>query len=407
MSHPSSGFKEVLAQTGLLPQEAIAWIKANETSLLIGIPKELLRQEKRIALTPEAANLLIHNGHEIRLQTNAGLEAGFTDQQYADAGVKIVYSAEEVFQADVIIKIQALSEPEFNYLKPNSTLISMLNMYSLEKSYFEALARKKITSIAYEYIQDNVGGLPLVRAMSEIAGSAVMMIAAECLSNNNGGQGVIMGGITGIPPTKVVILGAGTVSEYAARIALSLGAEIKIFDKDLFKLQRLKYNVGQQIFTCTIDTHTLSESIRNADVVIGALRSDEGFTPCIITSEMVSQMKKGALIIDVCIDQGGCFETSTTTTHDKPTFKKFDVIHYCVPNIPSKFAHTSSLALSNIFTSFLLKAGKTGGIDEMIYQNKPFMKGIFCYKGSITNATIAKKFNLNYKDLSLLSGLRF
>ncbi len=406
MSHPS-GFKEILAQSGLLPQEAIAWTKANATSLFIGIPKETVRQEKRVSITPQAANLLIHNGHKIKLETNAGLEAGFSDQKYAEAGATIVYSAEEAFQADIVFKVQALSEAEFDFLKPNSTLISMLNMHSLDKSYFEKLNKKKITGIAYEFIQDNVAGLPLVRAMSEIAGSAVMNIASECLSSNNGGQGVIMGGITGIPPSKVVILGAGTVSEYAARIAISLGAEIKVFDKDLFKLQRLKQSVAQHLFTCTIDTQILSECIRNADVVIGALRLEEGFTPCIVTSEMVSQMKDGALIIDVCIDQGGCFETSKTTTHDQPTYKKYGVIHYCVPNIPSKFAHTSSLALSNIFTSFLLKTGKTGGIDEMIYQNKPFMKGVFCYKGSITNATIGKKFNIPFKDLSLLNGLRF
>ncbi|MDH4460757.1 MAG: alanine dehydrogenase [Spirosomataceae bacterium] len=406
-----SGFKEILAQTGisqtgLMPQEALLWTKQNARSLFIGLPKEVSMQEHRICLTPDAVSLLVRNGHEVLVETGAGLGSKFTDKQYSDAGAVITYSAEEVYKADVIVKVQPITDEEFDYLKPKATLVSALNMPKMTKEYIEKLNRKKITGLCYEYIEDNVGGLPVIRAMSEIAGSTVMLIAAECLSSANNGMGVILGGITGVPPTKVVILGAGTVSEYAARTAIGLGADVKVFDKDIYKLQRLKYAAGQHISTCIIDSHILTQAIKEADVVIGALRAADGFTPCIVTEEMVSMMKTDSVIIDVCIDQGGCFETSELTTHSQPTFRKYDVIHYCVPNIPSRVAHTASTALSNIFTSFLLKTGKTGGIEEAIFANKSFMKGVYCFKGSLTNASIAKKLGVSYKDLSLLVAAR-
>ena len=402
-----TGFKEILAQTGIQTQEALVWTKQNARSLFIGLPREVAMQEHRISLSPDAVGLLVRNGHQVLVETKAGEGAKFTDNQYSEAGATIAYSAEEVFQSDVVLKVQPLRNEELEYLKNGSTVISALNMPNMTKEYFEKLNRKKITALCYEYIEDNVGGMPIIRAMSEIAGSTVMLIAAECLSSANNGMGVIVGGITGVPPTKIVILGAGTVSEYTARIALGLGADLKVFDKDIYKLQRLKYSVGQNIYTCIIDSNTLTQAIVEADVVIGALRAADGFTPCIVTEEMVSMMKPDSVIIDVCIDQGGCFETSEMTTHDKPIYRKHDVIHYCVPNIPSRVAHTASQALSNIFTSFLLKTGKTGGIEEAIFANKAFMKGVYCFKGSVTNANIAKKFGMNYKDLSLLSAARF
>ncbi|WP_026994671.1 alanine dehydrogenase [Flectobacillus major] len=407
-----SGFKEILAQSGLtqsslMPQEALVWTKQNAKSLYIGLPKEITMQEKRISLTPDAVSLLVRNGHQVLLETGAGEGAKFTDAQYSEAGAQIAYSKEELFKAaDLIVKIQPLTDEELEYLKHGSTLVSALNMQKATKEYFEKLNRKKITGLGYEYIEDNVGGLPLIRAMSEIAGSTVMLIAAECLSSANNGMGVILGGVTGVPPTKVVILGAGTVSEYAARTAIGLGADVKVFDKDIYKLQRLKYLIGQNLYTCIIDSHVLPEAIAQADVVIGALRAADGFTPCIVTEEMVSRMKADSVLIDVCIDQGGCFETSEMTTLAQPIYRKYDVIHYCVPNIPSRVAHTATQALSNIFTSFLLKTGKTGGIEEAIFANKAFMKGVYCYKGSLTNAQIAKKLGLAYKDLSLLAAAR-
>jgi alanine dehydrogenase len=278
---------------------------------------------------------------------------------------------------------------------------------TLDQTYFNNLNRKKITAIAFEFIEDKVEEFPIIRAMSEIAGSAVLLIATEYLSSVNNGKGVILGGITGVPPTNVVILGAGTVGEFAARSALGLGANIKVFDRQLYRLQRLQYAVGSRVFTSIIDSVNLSNAIKEADVVIGALRSEIGVAPMVITEEMVSQMKPNSLIIDVAIDQGGCCETSQMTSHGNPVFKKHEVIHYCVPNIASRFAHTASIALSNIFTPVLLKTEGLGGVNEMIFQNKWFMKGVVCYKGSVTNLHLAKRFNLKYKDLGLILSARF
>ncbi len=373
---------------------------------MIGMPKEVSLQENRIALTPEAVTILVRHGHDVLIEKGAGAGAKFSDNDYSEAGAQIMPSAKEVYDANLILKVEPLVEQEFDYIKTGSTLISAVNLPNHEKKYFERLNSKKITALGYEYIEDKVGGMPIIRAMSEIAGSTVMLIAGEYLSSANNGRGVILGGITGVPPTKVVILGAGTVAEYAARTALGLGAEIKIFDKHIYKLQRLKYAIGQHIYTSIIETDTLSEAIQRADVVIGAMRAEDGLSPIVVTQEMVSRMKLDAVIIDVSIDQGGNFETSKMTTHKEPTYKYQNVIHYCVPNIASRVAHTASLALSNIFLPFLLKTGTIGGIEEMMFANRWFMKGVYSHNGLLTNAYIAKKFNMRYKDLSLLLAAR-
>ncbi|MCU0325034.1 MAG: alanine dehydrogenase [Spirosomaceae bacterium] len=403
---PSESISSLAIQSALYPQEAPLMTKAGNKGLFIGLPREVSLQENRIALTPDAVGLLVRNGHEVIVEKGAGEEAKFLDKDYSEAGAKIAYSPEEVYESDVILKIEPLVDKEFEYLKSNQTIISTLNLPNLEKSYFEKLNAKQVTAIAFEYIQNKVGDFPIIRAMSEIAGSTVMLIAAEYLSSVNDGRGIILGGITGVPPTKVVIIGAGTVGEYAARTALGLGAEIKVFDKHIYRLQRLKYSVGQHIYTSIIDSETLTDAIERADVVIGAMRAEDSLSPMIVTEEMVSKMKSNAVVIDVSIDQGGCFETSEMTTHKNPIFKKYDVIHYCVPNIPSRVAHTASIALSNVFTPFLLKTGRLGGIEEMMFSNQWFMKGVYSYRGSITNHPIAQKFNLRYRDLGLLLAAR-
>jgi alanine dehydrogenase len=397
---------ELAIQSALYPQESPLLLKKSKGSLYIGLPKEISLQENRIALTPDAVALLVKNGHEVVVEHKAGEASKFSDRDYSEAGAKIAYSSQEVFEANIIVKIEPLVDEEFSYLKPNQTIISTLNLPNLQKSYFEKLNQKQVTGIAFELIQNKVGDLPIIRAMSEIAGSTVMLVAAEYLSSTRDGRGVILGGITGVPPTKVVIIGAGTVGEYAARTALGLGAEIKVFDKHIYRLQRLKYAVGQHIYTSIIDSETLTDAVLRADVVIGAMRAEDGIAPMIVDEDMVSRMKSNSVIIDVSIDQGGCFETSEMTTHQNPVFKKYDVIHYCVPNIASRVAHTASIALSNVFTPLLLKTGNLGGIEEMIFSNQWFMKGIYSYRGLITNHHIAQKFELKYRDLSLLMAAR-
>ena len=401
-----TGFEELAKQTALYPQEAPMAVKTSKNNLLIGLPKEVAMQENRIALTPEAVAILVRNGHDVIVEKGAGEGSKFTDNEYSEAGALIAPSAKEVYDANLILKIEPLIDGEFDLIKSGSTLISALNLPAHDRRYFEKLNDKNLTALGYEYIEDQAGGMPIIRSMSEIAGSTVMLIASEYLNSANG-RGIILGGITGIPPTKVVILGAGTVAEYAARTAIGLGAEIKVFDKHLYKLQRFKYAIGQHIYTAIIDSDTLTEAIQRADVVIGSMRAEDGLSPVVVTEEMVAHMKQDSVIIDVSIDQGGNFETSRMTTHKHPIYRQHGVIHYCVPNIASRVAHTASIALSNIFLPFLLQAGIIGGIEEMMYANRWFMKGVYCHKGTLTNAYIAKKFNMRYKDLELLLAARF
>jgi alanine dehydrogenase len=401
-----TGF-EALAKTSFSPQEKLLKVKSAKNSFFIGLPKEVSLQENRISLTPDAVALLVNNGHEVWVEAKAGVDSKFTDKQYSDAGAKIVYSPEEVYKAEIILKIEPPTLEEIELMHPGQALISALQIGHLAVENLNALMKKKVTALAYEFIEDKVGGMPIIRAMSEIAGSTVMLVASEYLSTGNHGKGIILGGITGVPPTKVVIVGAGTVAEYAARAALGLGADVQVFDNHLYKLRRIKHLLGQQIYTSTIDTITLSETLKTADVVIGALRAEKGRARHVITEAMVSQMRTDSLIIDLSIDQGGCVETSEITTLSKPVFRKHGVIHYCVPNVASRVAHTATTALSNIFTPTILRAAEEGGIEEMIFSHKWFMKGVYTYKGGLTNEYVARKFGLKHKNIELLLAARF
>lgn len=405
--NPKSGFEELAKESQLYPQEALLEIKKSKKSLFIGIPKEVRMQEKRVPLTPNSIKLIVDNGHEVWIQSGAGNQSKYSDNEYSDAGAKIAYSRKAIFEAEIVLKVEPPTIEEIDMMKPGKTIFSALQLGNLNKSYFEKLNSKRITAIGYELIEDKVGGMPVVRAMSEIAGSSVMLIAAEYLSNAHNGKGVILGGITGVSPTKVVILGAGTVGEFAARTALGLGVDIQIFDNHLYKLRRIKHALGQQVSTCTFESSTLSNAIKQADVVIGALRPEKGCIQYLVSEDIVSQMKQGSVIIDVSIDQGGCFETSQITTHQNPVFTKYGIIHYCVPNIGSRVARTASTALSNIFTPIFLEISESGSLEEMIFSNKWFMKGVYSYKGTLSNATIGQKVGLNYRDLNLLLAARF
>jgi len=400
-----TGF-EALAKTSLITQEKLQEVRTRRHAFFIGLPREISLQENRISLTPDAVALLVNNGHDVWVETKAGIGSKFTDKQFSDAGAKIVYSPQEVYQADVILKIEPPTIEEIELMHSGQTLISALQLGHLRVESLQALLKKKITSLAYEFIEDKVGGMPIIRAMSEIAGSTVLLIASEYLSTANGGKGIILGGITGVPPTKVAIIGAGTVAEYAARAALGLGAEVQVFDNHIYKLRRIKHLLGQQIYTSTIDTITLSETLKTADVVIGALRAEKGRARHVVTEEMVTHMKPDSLIIDLSIDQGGCIETSEITTLNKPVFRRHDVIHYCVPNVASRVAHTAANALSNIFTPTILRAAEEGGVEAMIFSHKWFMKGVYTYKGGLTNEHVARKFGLKYKNIELLMAAR-
>ena len=401
-----TGFEKLAEETKLYPQEQLAAIGKQRNTLFIGIPKEVSLKENRISLTPEAVSLVVKNGHKILVETGAGEKSKYSDQEYSEAGARIVKTAKEVYEANIILKIEPPTDDEIEYLKANQILISALNLVHKDRSYFQKLIEKKVVAVAYEYIEDKVGGQPITRAMSEIAGTTAIQIASEYLTTSAHGLGVILGGITGVPPTKLVILGAGTVAEYAARAASGMGAEIKIFDNHIYKLGRIKHALNFQIFTSTIDSILLAKALETADVFIGALRPERGRNRVVISEEMVMNMKPGAVIIDLSIDQGGCVETSEMTTLEKPVFVKHNVIHYCVPNITSRVARTASMALSNIFTPTIIRAGVEGSIDDMIFAHKWFLNGVYAYKGGLANFDLANRYKLPYKDISLFRAAR-
>ncbi|HSF55390.1 MAG TPA: alanine dehydrogenase [Algoriphagus sp.] len=396
-----------LTSVGLVTKESPMQVKKGAKPLHVGLPKEVSTQEKRVVLTPEAVGLLSNNDIQVVVESGAGLHAKFTDQDYSDAGARIVYSRKEVLSMDVILKVDPLTLEEIAEMSPGSCLISALQLEKQDAEFIKALNEKKVTAVAFEYLEDKVGGMPVVRAMSEIAGSTVMLIASEYLSSVNEGKGLILGGVTGVPPTQVVIIGAGTVAEYAARTAIGLGANIKVFDNHIYKLRRIKQLLGQQIYTSTIDNFSLGQALAEADVVIGALRAEKGRNKIVVTEEMVANMIHGSIIIDVGIDQGGCIETARMTTHDEPIYMMHDIIHYCVPNIASRVARTASYSLSNIFTPLILQMSDLGGAEEMIFNYKWFLRGVYTYRGSLTNAFLARKFGLNHKELQLLLAARY
>jgi len=384
------------------PKEQMIEVKKREAKLYIGIPMETSFQENRIPLIPEAVALLVANGHEIVIETNAGKSSNIQDSDFSEAGARIVYSASEVYKADIVLKVAPPSAEEVQLMQPRQQLISILQMSIQNEEYIRTLSAKKITAIGYEYLHDESGVYPIIQAMSEIVGSSSILIAAEYLSNTFNGKGELLGGIAGIAPTEVVIIGAGTVGEYAARAALGLGANVKVFDNSIHRMRRLQNRLGRRIFTSVITPNALLKELRNADVAIGALRSNEGLAPVVVTEEMVSEMRVGSVIVDVSIDQGGCFETSEITNHSQPVFRKYGVVHYCVPNIASRVSRTASTALSNIFTPILISIGEEGGIDEMLWKNKAVRKGVYLYRGSVTNRYVSEATKLPYKDLDLL-----
>ena len=386
----------------LLPQEEMLEVGTRKNSLYIGIPKEISFQETRVALVPDAVSVLVNNGHRVVVETNAGKASNFSDTDYSEAGAEIARSAEEVYKADIILKVAPPSPKEIEMMKPKQILLSTLQLSMQSDTFVKALMNKRITAIAYGWIQDKEGIYPVIRAMGEIAGGASILIAAEYLSNVNNGPGLILGGISGISPTEVVILGAGTVGEFAARAAIGLGATVKVFDNSLYKLRRLQTAVGTRIFTSVIQPKVLQKHLRTADVAIGAIRATKGRTPCVVTEEMVKDMKQGSVIIDVSIDEGGCFETSQITNHTQPIFRKHGVIHYCVPNIASRVSRTASYAFSTVFGPLLMNIAEYGSVDRMLKQDAGFRKGIYIYNGMLTNKFLGDFFKIPSKDINLL-----
>lgn len=372
-------------------------------SLKIGLPKETSNDERRISLTPGGVSVLTANGHEIFVEKNAGIDAHFSDKEYREAGAEISYSAEELFNSsEMVVKVAPPTTTELKWMKPNQVLLSALHLGHTTKEYLNSIIEKGIIGIGYEFIKSEDNEFPIVRMMHEITGSMSVQIASHYLENSSGGQGIMLGGISGIPPATVAILGAGITGEYAARTALGYGAQVFVMDNDLAQLRRLENALDRRIITATANHQYLSTALEFADVVIGAAMTEGERAPCWVSDPMVQSMKPGSVIVDTVIDQGGCISTSEPTTHSNPVFRKYDVIHYCVPNIPSNVARTATYALNNVIVPYLIALGEAGGIEACLWKNTALRNGTYTYKRNLTKEGLAEQFDMPYRDIEVL-----
>lgn len=393
--------KSPFTKAQLLPQEETLEITRQKGKLFIGLPKEAYFQEKRICLTPDAVGSIVSHGHEVLIESGAGEEAGFSDNEYSEAGGQITKDTKKVFECPIILKVEPPTLDEIDLIKPKTVLISALQLKTQQKSYFNALSKKKITALAFEFIKDEDNSYPAVKVLSEIAGTASVLIAAELMVNAKEGNGLLFGNISGVPPVEVVVIGAGTVGEFAVRSALGLGANVKVFDGSITKLRNLQCNIGRTLYTSTLLPKNLIKALRRCDVAIGAVRG-KNRSPIIVTKTMVENMKKGAVIIDVSVDMGGCFETTEMTSHNHPIQIKYDVIHYGVPNIPARYPKSATVAISNIFTPYLLNIADYGGIENAIRFDNGLKNGLYFYRGILTNKAVANWFDMPYSDINIL-----
>lgn len=397
MNQPASPF----SKEQLLPQEETLEILRQKSELFIGLPKENHYQEQRICLTPDAVQAITSNGHRVLIEAGAGEGAHYPDIDYTNAGAEITRNTKKVFSCPLLLKVEPPTLSEIEMMNPQATIISALQIKTQSKAYFEKMSKKRITAVAFEYIQDEDGKYPAVRSLSEIAGISSVLIASEIMAATNDGNGLMFGNISGVPPVEVVIIGAGTVGEFAARSALGLGANVKIFDNSLTMLRKLQASLRQTVYTSTIQPKNLLKSLKRCDVAIGAIRGKDR-APVVVNQFMVENMKKGAVIIDVSIDMGGCFETSEITSHNKPTIEKYGVIHYGVPNIPSRYPKTATISISNIFTTYLLELGENGGLENSLRFDKGLRNGLYMYHGILTNKSVGEWFDLQYSDINFL-----
>lgn len=385
----------------LVPQEKPLLLSRRTYRLSIGIPKLQILDERRIPLTPDGVRQLVQHGHRVRIQAGAGKGAGFADREYAENGAEIVDSLREVLQAEIILQMFPHTEEEIQLMDEKHILISPLQLQTLQRSLLEKMAQRKITGIAMEYFQDKPNSYPIRRSMSQIAGTAAIFIAGEYLISTHG-AGILLANITGIEPPQVVVIGAGTVGEHAARTALALGLQVTLFDYSVDRLLRVQKVLPVPVSTSILYPEALRQALRHCDVAVGALSPQHGRTPLVVTEDMVSEMKPGAVIVDVSIDHGGCFETSEVTTHSHPVFTRYGVIHYCVPNIPSRYPRTASSALSNILTPFFLELGRIGGLEKALRLIDHYRQSVYMYRGLITHLDVAERFRLKYADIRMI-----
>jgi len=391
-----------ISDTLILPQEDMFELTHRKKQLTIGVPKEQRKQESRIPLTPESTEQLVTRGHRVLIESGAGKDANYTDNDFSESGAEIVHTKEELCKAEIILKVSPLSKFEIEMLADKNTVISYINLPTLGDDFIKGILAKKTIALGFEFLEDDNKIQVIKRTMSEIEGATAIIIAAEYLSNVHEGKGVLLGGIAGITPTEILIFGAGDSGEYAAKTALGLGATVKVFDSSVYKLRNLQNNLGQKVFTSVLHPKIITKELKTADVVIGAFDYSDIANHYRITLQQVRQMKQGSVLVDLCMEQGGCFETSEITDHSNPVFKKYGVLHYCVPNIGSRVARTASIALSNVLTPMLIKIGDVGGVKSYLTQDVNSRQGVYAYNGIITNTKVGNHFGIPSKDINLL-----
>ncbi len=390
-------------ERGLMTMEKPARTGEQHRTLRIGVPREVSNEERRVALTPSGVGVLVANGHEVFVERQAGAQAQFEDTEYSEAGGQIVRSPEDLYsKSELLVKVGPPAGDEMLLLQEKQTLISALHLGNTTPDFLKHLMELRVTGIGFEFMRDRDGTLPIVRMMHEIMGSMAVQIAARYLESGEGGKGVMLGGISGVPPSAVVIVGAGVVGEWAARTALGFGAHVIVLDTDLSALRSLEHYLDRRITTAMATPQYLQQAISSADVVIGAMMADGQRSPVIVTEEMVASMRSGSVIVDAVMDQGGCIETSRPTTHSEPVFKVNDVVHYCVPNMPSNAARTATYALTNVLVPYLIKIGEVGNINEALWRNDGLRSGTYVYRRHLTKKSLATMFGMPHRDIELL-----
>jgi alanine dehydrogenase len=371
--------------------------------LRIAIPKESANEERRVALSPAGAQSLVANGHQVFVGAGAGEAAHFTDSEYADAGAEIESEPASLYaKSELIVKVGPPSDDELHMLQEKQMLISALHLGGTTPEFLRRLMDLGVTGIGFEFIRDSDGSLPIVRMMHEIMGSMAIQIAAHYLESAEGGKGVMLGGISGVPPSNVVILGAGVVGEWAARTALGFGAHVIVLDHDLGALRALEHYLDRRITTAMATEQYIRQAVQMADVLIGALMTAGQRAPIMVTRDMVASMREGSVIVDAVIDQGGCIETSRPTTHSEPAFRENGVIHYCIPNMPSNAARTATYALTNVLVPYLIRIGDMGSINEALWTDVGLRNGTYVYRRHLTKKSLAAMFGMPHRDIELL-----
>lgn len=388
-------------QRRLYPEESLLREIQRQVHLTIGLPCENPVAETRLALTPEGVSIVVEEGHTVVVERGAGLPMSYTDLQYSEAGAVIVESRAEVFASDVILKISPPTNDDLLLMKPGRSIFSMLQLSNFSADTLKLMASKKLNAIAYELIKDEQKAFPVINTLAELEGASAIAVASELMSNASGGKGVLLGGVAGISPSEVVILGAGLAGSVAARTALALGATVKIFDHDINKLRKIQHYLGQQVFTSVIHPAVLFKALASADAVIGNLRYINGCERFMVSEELVKTMKQGAVIVDLSVDQGGCFETSECRLLADPVYDRYGILHYCIPNISARVGRTSSMALSNIFAPMLIKIGNSGSVKLAVSESSGFRNGVYMYGGILVNRLIADYFGLPSNEIGL------